>query len=81
MEKGMVLPGYGNLEPVPVPEHTRDHIVMVLPIPVSCLNADVTMKDMSIKVGILMRCGNQELVIWAKSVRVSYPAWRQLWRS
>src|SRR3984885_5339688 len=35
MEKGMVLCGYGNLEPVPIPEHTHDWISMVLPVPVS----------------------------------------------
>ena len=38
MEKGTGLPGYGNPEPVPVPEHTRDHIFTVLPVPVSYLN-------------------------------------------
>jgi hypothetical protein len=37
MEKGMVLPGYGNPEPVPVPERTHDHIITGLPIPVSLL--------------------------------------------
>ena len=37
MDKGTVLPGFGKLKPVPVPEHTRDLIVMVLPIPVSYL--------------------------------------------
>ena len=31
----MVLHGYSNLEPIPVPEHTHDQISMVLPIPVS----------------------------------------------
>jgi hypothetical protein len=37
MEKGTVLPGYGIPEPVPIPECTHDHIVTVLPIPMSCL--------------------------------------------
>jgi hypothetical protein len=36
-DKGTVLHGYGNLEPVPVPEHTRDHIITVLPVPLPCL--------------------------------------------
>jgi hypothetical protein len=35
---GTVLPGYGNVRPVPVPEHTREHIITVLPVPVSCLS-------------------------------------------
>src|ERR1700733_10062969 len=35
VEKGTVLCGYGNPEPVPIPEHTRDRISTVLPIPVS----------------------------------------------
>ena len=34
VEKGMVLPGYGNPEPIPVPKRTRDHIITVLPVPV-----------------------------------------------
>ena len=34
---GTVLLGYENPKPLPVPEHTRDHIVTVLPIPVSRL--------------------------------------------
>jgi hypothetical protein len=38
MEKGMVLPGYGNPIPILIPMHTRDHIVMVLPVPVPCPN-------------------------------------------
>ena len=38
VEKGTVLPGYGNPEPVPVPERTRDHIITGLPVPVSLLN-------------------------------------------
>jgi len=40
MEKGMVLPRYGNPEPVPIPKCTHDHIIMVLPIPVSCLSCE-----------------------------------------
>jgi hypothetical protein len=39
VEKGMVLPGYGNPIPVPVPVHTRDRIIMVLPIPMSLLSS------------------------------------------
>ena len=35
---GTVLLGYENPKPLPVPEHTRDHIVTVLPVPVSRLN-------------------------------------------
>jgi hypothetical protein len=35
MEKGTVLPGYGN--PIPVPVRTHDWIIMVLPIPMSLL--------------------------------------------
>ena len=38
MAKGTGLPGYSNPEPVPVPEHTRDRIITVLPVPVSYLN-------------------------------------------
>ena len=38
--KGTVLCGYGNLEPIPVPEHTYDHIITVLPIPVPCLSTE-----------------------------------------
>jgi hypothetical protein len=38
VEKGMVLPGYGNPIPVPIPVHTHDRIITVLPIPVSLLN-------------------------------------------
>jgi hypothetical protein len=38
VEKSTVLPGYSNLEPIPVPEHTRFRIHMVLPVPVSHLN-------------------------------------------
>ena len=40
VEKGTVLPRYGNHipVPVPVPMHTHDHIVMVLPVPVSLLS-------------------------------------------
>jgi hypothetical protein len=34
---GTVLPRYGNVRPVPVPEHTHEHIITVLPVPVSCL--------------------------------------------
>ena len=34
---GTVLLGYKNPKPLPVPEHTRDHIVTVLPVPVSRL--------------------------------------------
>jgi hypothetical protein len=37
MEKGMILPGYGNLESVPIPKHTHFQIHTVLPIPVSHL--------------------------------------------
>jgi hypothetical protein len=36
-DKGMVLRKYSNLEPVPIPEHTRDHIITVLPVPLPCL--------------------------------------------
>jgi hypothetical protein len=32
---------------------------------ISC--ADVTMKDTGIEVGMVIRCGNQELVMWVKS--------------
>src|ERR1700676_3111201 len=35
--KGMVFPGYGNPKPVPVPGHTRDPILTVLPIPLAFL--------------------------------------------
>ena len=37
---GMVFPGYGNTQPIPIPEHTCDHIITVLPIPMSCLNSE-----------------------------------------
>jgi hypothetical protein len=37
VEKGTVLPGYGNQEPVPETARTRNHFVTVLPVPVSCL--------------------------------------------
>jgi hypothetical protein len=37
VEKGMVLPGYGNLKPVPIFKHTRFRIYTVLPVPMSCL--------------------------------------------
>jgi hypothetical protein len=40
VEKGTVLPGYGNPIPVPVPMHTHDRIITVLPVPVSLLNLD-----------------------------------------
>jgi hypothetical protein len=40
VEKGMVLPGYGNPIPVPVPMHTRDRIITVLPVPMSLLRGD-----------------------------------------
>ena len=36
---GTVLLGYENPKPLPVPEHTRDHIVTVLPVPVSRLTS------------------------------------------
>src|ERR1700676_3885451 len=36
--KGMVFPGYGNPNPGPVPGHTRDPILTVLPIPLAFLN-------------------------------------------
>jgi hypothetical protein len=35
VEKGTVLPRYGNPEPIPIPEHTCDHIITGLPVPVS----------------------------------------------
>src|SRR3984885_15897403 len=35
VEMGTVLHGFGKLKPVPVPVHTRDRIVRVLPVPVS----------------------------------------------
>jgi hypothetical protein len=38
---GTVLLGYENPKPLPVPEHTRDHIVTVLPIPMSRLTYSV----------------------------------------
>jgi len=38
--KGTVWLGYGHPKPVPVPEHTRDHIITVLAVPVSCLSQD-----------------------------------------
>ena len=38
VEKGTVLPGYGNQEPVPETAHTQNHFTTVLPVPVSCLN-------------------------------------------
>ena len=41
MGMGTVLPGYGNVRPIPVPEHTCDHIIMVLPVPMSCLNEHI----------------------------------------
>ena len=37
MGKGTVLCGYDNLKPIPVPEHTCDQIITVLPVPVSYL--------------------------------------------
>ena len=38
VDKGMVLHGYGNPKPVPIPGHTCYWISTVLPGPVSCLN-------------------------------------------
>jgi hypothetical protein len=38
MEKGTVLPRYGNPIPVPVPVHPRDRIITVLPVPMSLLS-------------------------------------------
>ena len=35
---GTVLCGYKNSKPLPVPDHTRDKIITVLPEPVSHLN-------------------------------------------
>ena len=43
VDKGTVLLGYGEPKPVPVPEHTRDHIVTVLPVPVSRLRYILTL--------------------------------------
>ena len=40
VEKGTVLPGYGNQEPVPETAHTRNHFTTVLPVPMSCLTFD-----------------------------------------
>ena len=37
VDKGMVLHGYGNPKPIPVPRHTRYWISTVLPGPVSHL--------------------------------------------
>jgi hypothetical protein len=37
VEKGTVLPGYGNPIPVLVPMHMPDQKHMVLPVPMSCL--------------------------------------------
>jgi len=39
VSKGTVLHGYAKLKPAPIPEHTRDLIVTVLPIPVPCLSS------------------------------------------
>ena len=39
VEKGMVLHGHSDPEPVPVPERTPDHIITGLPIPMSCLTS------------------------------------------
>jgi len=38
VDKGTVWLGYGHPKPIPVPKHTRDHIVMVF-VPGSCLTA------------------------------------------
>ena len=35
---GTVWPRCGNVQPIPIPKHTRDHIITVLPIPMSCLS-------------------------------------------
>jgi hypothetical protein len=43
VEKGTVLPGYGNPIHVPVPMRTCDRKHMVLPVPVSCLSS--TLRD------------------------------------
>jgi hypothetical protein len=40
METGMILLRYGNLEPIPIPEHTCFQIHMVLPAPMSCFSWD-----------------------------------------
>ena len=37
MEKGTVLPRYGNVWPVPISKHTHEQIITVLPVPMSCL--------------------------------------------
>src|ERR1700733_8550854 len=54
VEKGTVLCGYGNPEPVPVPEHTRDRISMVLPVPVSF---PTRILSHLIESGVGRRCG------------------------
>jgi hypothetical protein len=36
--KGTVFPRYGNLKPVPIPGHTHDPILTVLPVPLLFLS-------------------------------------------
>ena len=72
--KGTVWLGYGHPKPVPVPEHTRDHIITVLAVPVSCLNKDEGMCSVIELVTMLMRDVHPSEA--AKGTKVADVRWR-----